>query len=147
MIWVNCGYCQRGFVEYKCNNRKYCCRKCYDEGRKRDTLKRNRFICPICGVVFTDIRKKRRLYCSNRCKADSFKGKPIGRDVIEKAFKTRVKNNNACGTSTYVDNRGFVVIARTSKHLHTAIAETCVGEKFAPKRGCPPCRPRQTKQQ
>lgn len=75
-IKIICPECQKSFVDYKSNRRKFCSRECYISFWHRTvaskisemrSVKKTRHVCPECAKVFQDVPSNKRKYCSKKC--------------------------------------------------------------------------------
>lgn len=89
MVDKKCQHCNCFFKDYKSNNRKYCCRKCYENEKWHSA----RIIkhCLYCGCGFyprkQDLKRGKAKYCSVSCYAKMQKiGKKINCITCNKEF-------------------------------------------------------------
>lgn len=61
---IVCAYCSKEFRAFPSDHRKYCSRKCYELGKRKNYIKD----CPNCGVTYVvNAKGKRRKFCSKEC--------------------------------------------------------------------------------
>lgn len=76
MIELQCGTCGKPFQAYPSDERRYCSRRCYEIGKRKNY----QFQCALCGknMILTprECRSGGRHYCSKRCAARSVN--PLG---------------------------------------------------------------------
>ena len=98
MIYI-CKNGNKSFVDYKCNRRVCCSKKCIDEYKKRLVGKNNpRYTsiekeCLICGKRFTvkNYRKDTAKFCCKKCsEIDRDEGKSTENEKIRKSIEYRL---------------------------------------------------------
>lgn len=92
LVAKNCKICNKKFISYITNHKKYCSRSCFQKTRQKNIIFK---YCKICKKKFRSIPQHNRKYCSNSCLQKFYKKQQISKycKMCNKKFVSYISSN------------------------------------------------------
>ena len=133
-IQKDCPNCFSSFETYQSVNAKCCCRKCSFELIQKETYKKYKCLCDMCGVEFLPKRPKEGgRFCSYKCSGDSRKIEKVDRNGY---WYIRIPEHPKSSKQGYVAEHHVVMEAVLGHYIEAGMVVHHINEDKKDNRAC-----------